>query len=135
MLYEFHRSQNARKPGALHASYLVAGARKPEKAANRPGAANGDTATSAADSFGTLPSSSMPEQESQTEQIPTTCFTLVKQEHLERPLTTGLYLRLIDDLIEVKSLYESIAAIHIYSLEPGTLNVCYYVIGQPILSE
>lgn len=90
MLYEFHRSQNARKPGSIHASYLIAGAWKPEWATKDAGASNGDTVTSATDSFGTLPSSSVPEPESQTEQIPTTCFTLVKQEHLESPSTNVL---------------------------------------------
>lgn len=28
MLYEFHRQQNARKPGSVHATYLISGLRR-----------------------------------------------------------------------------------------------------------
>lgn len=86
MLYEFHRSQNAKKPQSLHATYLVCGVRKPaieESSTNRVHAENGEDVTMADDSF---MSSSMPEpaeeDEEPHEEIPVTSITLVREEHL-----------------------------------------------------
>jgi DNA polymerase delta subunit 3 len=96
MLYDFHRTQNARKPGSLHATYLVAGTRKPEAQAS----SNGHTSTSQADedvpmSDISFLNSSMPDQDGQAEitSIPVTTITLVKEEELEGMLAG--YLRVV----------------------------------------
>lgn len=86
MLYDFHRSQNARKPGSIHATYLLCGTYTPEKSS----ATNGKS--SATNAGGDVPmsdisflSSSMPGQEVETEfeTIPVTTILLVKEEDLE----------------------------------------------------
>jgi len=86
MLYDFHRSQNGRKPGSIHATYLLCGTRKPEIAST----SNGDEKVVNGD--GDVPmsnisflSSSMLGQdvESEIETIPVTEVILVKEEDLE----------------------------------------------------
>lgn len=84
MLYDFHRTQNARKPGSLHASYLLSGTPKRVKITASTISSNGMTSTPAGDSFGTIPSSSMPDQQPLDEEVPITDFTLVKEENLDR---------------------------------------------------
>jgi len=86
MLYDFHRSQNARKLGSIHATYLLCGIRKPEI----PSTTNGNGKITNGD--GDVPmsdisflSSSMPGQdvESTAETIPVTTIILAKEEDLE----------------------------------------------------
>lgn len=83
MLYEFHRAQNRRKPGSVHATYLVTGIQKPDDQKAVSGNADGDVAMKDDSEM----SSSMPQPdegdaESQ-EPVPTTAITLVQEEHLE----------------------------------------------------
>lgn len=84
MLYDFHRTQNARKPGTIHASYLLSGTPKRVKITASTSSSNGMSSTPVGDSFGTIPSSSMPDQQLLDEEVPTTGFTLVKEENLDR---------------------------------------------------
>lgn len=82
MLYEFHRIQNSRKPGAIHATYLLVGQRKPDT--TKP--ANGVSQDTDMANTSFL-SSSMPEQEQQKILVPVTSIILVCEEELEGPLT------------------------------------------------
>jgi DNA polymerase delta subunit 3 len=95
MLYDFHRTQNARKPGSLHATYLVAGTRKPEEQPEAQPASNGHISTSQPDedvpmSEISFLNSSMPDQDGQAEgtNIPVTTITMVKEEELEGMFAT-----------------------------------------------
>ena len=88
MLYDFHRVHNTRKPGCLHATYLVAGLRKQLPKRNAIGKQPNGTHSQDEDSpmlDSDLPSSSAPEQSmEQTQDIPSiTSVTLVKEEDLE----------------------------------------------------
>ena len=76
MLYEFHRTSNARKSGATHATYLLSGTRKAERQTNGL-ASQGEDSFMADSSF----MSSVPEQDEQTTKI--TSITLVQEEELE----------------------------------------------------
>ena len=83
MLYEFHQNENSKKPNSVNATYVITGVQQPE-----PPAANG--ATKEADDDGddfmqSSPyiSSSMPNQESSTEGVPTSSIILVREEDLE----------------------------------------------------
>lgn len=83
MLYEFHRTQNARKPGSVHASYLICGARKTVETHSQT---NGTQSQNEEDSFmqgSSFISSSMPEQETESDAIHVLSITLVKEEDLE----------------------------------------------------
>lgn len=81
MLYDFHRTQNARKPSSVHATYLLSGTRKPVNTSQT----NGNHTPAAGDSFMSdgIMSSSMPAQEEEIEHIPITTVTLVAEERLE----------------------------------------------------
>lgn len=95
MLFEFHRQQNSRKPGTVHATYLIAGKRR----------ANDQHTNNDEDSImqSSPPMASSPPGQ---EDSPVLSVTLAREE----------------DLDELRSSYESIASIHIYSLGPTSLR-------------
>lgn len=68
MLYDFHVYQNAQKAESVHATYLVYGTQAIDKTQQ-----NGDVEMS----------SSMPEHEEVSEEVPTTTLTLVREEDLK----------------------------------------------------
>ncbi|TLS27136.1 hypothetical protein PpBr36_04613 [Pyricularia pennisetigena] len=90
MLYEFHKSQNERKPGAIHATYLVYGVKSNEDSLHGRSQPDGDIEMA----------SSMPEVEENSEQVPVFTVTLVKEENLEDCLAQ----------------YEQVTSIHVYSI-------------------
>ena len=108
MLYEFHRKEKAKKPGSVHATYLITGIRRVESA---PALTNGvhsqDGEDTVMQSSPLLPSSSMPKPDATMEEPALIrSVMLVKEEHLD----------------QAKSTFDTISSIHIYSLEPTTLK-------------
>ncbi|KAL8787414.1 MAG: hypothetical protein Q9195_007789 [Heterodermia aff. obscurata] len=104
MLYEFHTHENKKKPGSVHAAYLLYGTQN-AKTSN----VNGDTHRDGEDipmASSPFLSSSMPQDEDTTEVPPAKVMTVVREENLEA----------------VKAQYEEILSIHIYSLSPGPIN-------------
>lgn len=104
MLYEFYRQQNAKKPDTIHATYLISGTKQKEE----PVATNGAAKKDGEDDY--MQSSpfmaiSMPAAQS-TGESGALSITLVKEEDLE----------------EVRSQYEHISSIHIYSIGPHPLK-------------
>ncbi len=83
LLYEFHKSQNAKKPGSLHATYLVYGSKKAE-----------EPSQAAHDDGDVEMSSSMPEFEPLSDQVPMVALSLVAEEKLNgaKGLPVPLYL-------------------------------------------
>ena len=122
MLYDFHQKQNAKKPGTIHATYLLSGTKRPED----PIPLNGDAKKDGEDDYmlsSPFMSSSMPQPEEGTGESSVLSITLVREEDLEggniAPNTKGYaYFP-----AEVRSQYEDISSIHIYSLEPHPLKV------------
>lgn len=107
MLFEFHRKENAKKPGTVHATYLITGSRKVETAPQTNGVHSQDGEDTVMQSSPPLPSSSAPKPEDTVEEsVPTRSIMLVKEEHLE----------------QAKHLFDSISSIHIYSLEANGLS-------------
>ncbi|EME41048.1 hypothetical protein DOTSEDRAFT_74551 [Dothistroma septosporum NZE10] len=105
MLYEFHRKQNSKKPGCVHATYVITGTKRPTQT-------NGvhsqdDGGDSIMRSSPPLPGSSMPQSQDEAP-VPTSTrsIMLVKAEHLD----------------QAKELFEHISGIHIYSLQAGGLS-------------
>ncbi|TLD24169.1 hypothetical protein PspLS_06770 [Pyricularia sp. CBS 133598] len=90
MLYEFHKSQNERKPGTIHATYLVYGVKPNEDLPHGRSQPDGDIEMA----------SSMPEVEENSEQVPVFTVTLVKEEDLEDCLAQ----------------YEQVTSVHVYSI-------------------
>jgi DNA polymerase delta subunit 3 len=71
MLYEFHRTQNAKRPGAVHATYLINGTKKSSDGPRN--GADGDVEMG----------SSPPEAGSLMEAIASSALCLVPEERLE----------------------------------------------------
>ncbi|KAK4544326.1 hypothetical protein LTR36_004217 [Oleoguttula mirabilis] len=108
MLYEFHRKQNAKRPGSVHATYLITGTRRPESPSQTNGAhSQEDGGDTVMQSSPPLPGSSAPQHEEDAEEpVSVRSVLLVKEEHLE----------------QAKATFESITGIHIYSLQANGLS-------------
>jgi DNA polymerase delta subunit 3 len=103
MLFEFHRVQNGKKPGSIHAVYMIAG-QKREQAQN---ISNGDHIKKE-DAY---MQSSPPEKPSLSqprvvEDIPILSITIAREEDIEK----------------AKTQFESISSIHVYSLGPSVIK-------------
>jgi DNA polymerase delta subunit 3 len=82
MLYDFHHKQNVRKPGTIHATYLLSGTKRPED----PIPLNGDAKKDGEDDYmqsSPFMSSSMPQPEEGTGESSVLSITLVREEDLE----------------------------------------------------
>ncbi|KAK4134178.1 hypothetical protein BT67DRAFT_310439 [Trichocladium antarcticum] len=93
MLYEFHRTQNARRPGAVHATYLVYGTKN---------AAGGLSAGQNGPDGDIDMTSSAPEVESLADTVPILTLSLVPEERLNESLAE----------------YDEVSSIHVYSIGP-----------------
>lgn len=106
MLYEFHRKQNAKKPGVVHATYLITGIQRVEGATTN-GVHSQDDEDTVMQSSPALPSSSAAKSEDALhESSLRRSILVVKEEHLE----------------QAKNTFDSISSIHIYSLEASGLS-------------
>jgi DNA polymerase delta subunit 3 len=123
MLYDFHQKQNAKKPGTIHATYLLSGTRRPED----PIPPNGDAKKDGEDDYmqsSPFIGSSMPQLEEGTGESSVLSITLVREEDLEGGTCSYCKRRALLTLIaDMRSQYEHISSIHIYSLEPHPLKV------------
>ena len=118
MLYEYYEDQNKRKKGSIYATYMLAGTKKSEAKpeVNGNGQVNGHK-DEEGDEQMALPSSPPPftssmMDPSQSQQsavdrqiVRVKTIMLVREEHLE----------------DLKSRFEEITSIHIYSLSPGRI--------------
>lgn len=98
MLYEFHKSHNAKHPGAVHATYLLYGSKQPGE---------GRSQAQVGDDGDIEMASSMPENESDAEIVPTLTLSLVPEAQLK----------------DVAAMYDEITSVHIYSLGPHPMKV------------
>lgn len=107
MLFEFHRKQNAKKPGSVHATYLITGTRTPQNSQESNGVKTQDSEDAVVQSSPPIPGSSAPQPaEDNAEPTPIRSILLVKEEHLE----------------QAKGTFEHITGIHVYSLAAGGLS-------------
>lgn len=82
MLYDFHQHQNAKKPGTIHATYLLSGTKRPED----PITLNGGVKKDGEDDYmqsSPFMSSSMLQPEDGTGESSVLSITLVREENLE----------------------------------------------------
>jgi DNA polymerase delta subunit 3 len=107
MLFDFHQKQNAKKPGSVHATYLITGTRTPPKPQRQAKADTQDGEDAVMQSSPPIPNSSAPQApEDDTEPTPVRSVLLVKEEHLS----------------QAKATFEKITGIHVYSLAAGGLS-------------
>ncbi|RDW79197.1 uncharacterized protein DSM5745_06049 [Aspergillus mulundensis] len=84
MLYDFHHNENSKKPSSVNATYVLSGVPKPAEPATNGAAVNG----SGGDDDDIMPSSpyissSMPNPEDESEQVPVSAVLLAREEDLE----------------------------------------------------
>ncbi|KAL8782514.1 MAG: hypothetical protein Q9213_005317 [Squamulea squamosa] len=105
LLFQFHKQQNSKKPGSVHAVYLVSGFIIPITPTNsgQPTQADGEDAYMQSSPF---MSSSMPQQEDGEEPLAVKTVTICREEDLE----------------EIKTKFAGQVSVHIYSLGPSTLQ-------------
>ncbi|EGP84757.1 uncharacterized protein MYCGRDRAFT_87430 [Zymoseptoria tritici IPO323] len=107
MLFDFHRKQNSKKPGSVHATYILSGTKTIAQTSPVQSQSQQDGDDSILQSSPLLPSSSMQPQDHESEAIVRMhSVMLVREEHLE----------------EARKRFESISGIHIYSLQPSTVG-------------
>ncbi|KFZ09633.1 hypothetical protein V502_08606 [Pseudogymnoascus sp. VKM F-4520 (FW-2644)] len=106
MLFEFHQQQNRKKPGTVHASYLIAGKKLPtdQPKAHYVKGADGEAGYMASSPpFRNTPQAGALESDGD---IPTLSITLVREGDLE----------------QARKNYESISSIHVYCLGPSLMK-------------
>lgn len=108
MLYEFHRKQNERKPGRVHATYLLTGTRRVETATQQINGGASQEEDTPMQSSPPFPGSSAPKPDIDmyAQQALVRSVMLVREEHLET----------------ARGLFEIVSGIHIYSLEASSLK-------------
>ncbi|KAI4155115.1 MAG: hypothetical protein LQ340_001213 [Diploschistes diacapsis] len=105
MLYEFHRQQNSKKPGSVHATYLLTGTQivtSSSDAMNGVADGDGDITMQSSPYMSSPIHSEKPPEEPLKQQV----ITLAREEHLDA----------------VKKKYAEISSIHMYSLGPSTIK-------------
>ncbi|MCJ1437151.1 hypothetical protein MMC27_006536 [Xylographa pallens] len=103
MLYDFHARQNAKKPGSIHATYLVSGVQSTKAIVNsNVTEVNEDVHMQSSPFMG----SSMPRRDVEEEASTVKVMTLVQEQHLNA----------------VKERYDTMSSVHVYSLEPNPIQ-------------
>lgn len=114
MLCGFHAWQNDKRPGAVHATYMVYGV-KTMAYANGHSQHDGDVEMT----------SSSPDVEGAAEEVPVMTLSVVAEESLDG--TTCCLIPLschpLSRCAEVLSQYETVTSIHVYSLGPHPVKV------------
>lgn len=87
MLYDFHQHQNAKKPGTVHATYLVSGTKQPDNKATEAGQKDGEDEYMQSSPF---MSSSMPQPSEETGETSVLSVSLVREEELGSAITLSL---------------------------------------------
>ncbi|MCJ1277604.1 hypothetical protein MMC21_005418 [Puttea exsequens] len=102
LLYDFHQSQASKKPGSVHAIYLLNGVANPDQKSRVSGQeTNGEDVQMQSSP---CISSSMPQTVGDEEGVPTSIIILAREE----------------DLQAAKAKIDRVDSIHIYSLAPST---------------
>ncbi|KAL8668713.1 MAG: hypothetical protein Q9168_006671 [Polycauliona sp. 1 TL-2023] len=106
LLFQFHKQQNSKKPGSVHAVYLVTGYLipvTPATSSSQSGPVDGEDAHMQSSPF---MSSSMPQPEDDEDQLAVKTVTLCREE----------------DLKDIKARSSGEISIHVYSLDPSTIQ-------------
>lgn len=107
MLFEFHQKQNAKKPGSVHATYLITGTRTTPSSKQQISGESQDGEDAVMQSSPPIPNSSAPQAtEDDAEPKPVRSILLAKEEHFD----------------QAKATFETITGIHVYSLAAGGLS-------------
>jgi DNA polymerase delta subunit 3 len=129
MLYEFHQTQYSKKPGSVHATYLLDGnaVATKETPVNEHQQHGEDVHMESSPYV----SSSMPQAEQKEDGVPQTNIILVREEDLQGKMNIWS-VRFVykwgqatadGSILAAKARFERIHSIHIYSLGPSSVQV------------
>lgn len=82
MLFEFHRSENAKKAGSVHATYILSGFKKASKSGNTNGTTVATTGGDVEMRSSPFPGSSMPPPADESDDL-VRSFTLAREDQLD----------------------------------------------------
>jgi DNA polymerase delta subunit 3 len=130
MLFDFHQTQNAKKPNSVHATYLIAGRRRTTEDANGTNATNGRDGGDV-DMRSSPIMSSMPQttdddgdDDDETEEpVKETTILLVREEELQGASRSKSMRACADCFVGTRAQFDEETSIHVYSLEPGPIEV------------
>lgn len=133
MLFEFYKTQNAKKPNSVHCTYLVTGLSHDPKRTKDANGKNGvDVEMHNSPPMSSIPGAAEKEEEGSSDtdsdddstQVKELAIILVTEEDLEgtQSCLTDAEARLTATSETRASLLE-VHSVHIYSLEPGPLAV------------
>ena len=92
MLSDFHNQQTTKKPGSVHAMYLISGVQVAKPSSDLNGTSDDHPADDTPMQSSPFMSSSMPEQEEEEDTTATLkVITLVREEQLERTHIPSLF--------------------------------------------
>ncbi|KAL5690119.1 hypothetical protein EMGR_008082 [Emarellia grisea] len=116
MLYEFHRTENKKKPQSVNATYIITGIQRPsEKATNSIHAESHDDGDDIMQGSPFLPSS-MPNQDAASDEVPTTSIILAREEDLDgkclRLARSNLQPAVLQDLNVLTDVHREMLAAH-----------------------
>ncbi|KAJ5239238.1 hypothetical protein N7468_003857 [Penicillium chermesinum] len=103
ILFDFHATENAKRPQSVHATYVITGIQNPPEPPATNGHAKDEDEIMQSSPY--LPSS-IPNQEGLFGSVEYTAITLAREEDLE----------------DAKSAFKSISSIHVYSIQPTVLQ-------------
>jgi DNA polymerase delta subunit 3 len=117
MLYDFHKWQNEKRDGSVHATYLVYGTKKEIVTTAAPNQAGADEDVEM--------TSSMPDSESVAETVTTLTLSLVHQELLEgiHQASSSVMHDMLTCILETLACYEKVTSVHVYSVGPHPMKV------------
>ncbi|EME78465.1 uncharacterized protein MYCFIDRAFT_87829 [Pseudocercospora fijiensis CIRAD86] len=123
MLYEFHRKQHSKKPGSVHATYLVAGTKRSHTASSTDTNADGKHDQDENDQDGDVPMNSSPPMPSSSLHQPHAEHnSSASNREVEVALIRSVMLVREQQLEKARAQFETITGIHIYSLQPNGLS-------------
>jgi len=137
MLFEFYTKQNAKNPKSVHATYVLTGKQQPfeDTKSNTSDDANGEavidgdngeTYMPTSSFMSAAPNSDSPIEPSEPKEKPiaVTAIEIVREEELEGMYAMQNFHEFNTNACpETKTQFLEITSIHIYSLEPGPLEV------------
>ncbi|KAL1643684.1 hypothetical protein SLS58_004699 [Diplodia intermedia] len=103
MLYHFHATENQKRPGSVHATYIITGTKHAGHLTQTNGHADEDVPMRSSPIPSSLPDAPAEDEQSR---LKVTSIKLVREE----------------DVDEAKEQFEEITSFHVYSLEPGPLK-------------
>jgi DNA polymerase delta subunit 3 len=140
MLFDFHQTQNAKKPNSVHATYLITGRRRTPEDASGANATNGrdggDVDMRRSPFMSSMPHTNEDgeEEDEAEEPVKETTILLVREEELQGASRSKSMRDSADRFIGTRAEFDEETSIHVYSLEPGPIEVRGHAAAKGLLA-